>query len=150
MRDMLGDARDAIDMLSNDRTVGLYHLYARLHASLTPYLAAAAGSAHRNGLPVARPLFVDYPAYPDAWKLPDEYQLGDDLVVAPVVNDRQRSQRVWIPPGSWIDPWTDLPVKGPRWVTLAAPPERIPLLVRNHAAWATAFLAVLADRPNQP
>jgi alpha-D-xyloside xylohydrolase len=129
LRDMLGDAQRPVDALTDHQTLALFATYARLHTAIEPYLYEQAIVAHQTGLPIIRPLFLDNPT-PATYRIDDEYLLGPDLLVAPVTRPGQTHRRVYLPSGTWIDHWTKTVHNGPAWVSLRAPLNQIPLLVR--------------------
>jgi alpha-glucosidase (family GH31 glycosyl hydrolase) len=43
----------------------------------------------------------------------DEFLLGDNILVAPVVHQGQRARDIYLPPGTWRDHRTDQVVAGP-------------------------------------
>lgn len=51
--------------------------------------------------------------------------------MAPVLGRGARSRRVWFPPGEWHDWWEGTRYEGPRWATVPAPLERLPLFRRG-------------------
>lgn len=133
MRDMCGAMRDPITLWTDGETLSLFRAYARLHTALVPYLHRSAEVAHARGLPIVRPLFLNYPAETETHGLGDQYLLGDDLLVAPVLRPGERERRCYLPTGAWRDFWTGRVHHGPGWTTVPAPVERIPLFVRDGA-----------------
>jgi alpha-D-xyloside xylohydrolase len=108
----------------------LLHLRERIR----PYLHEQMTLAHRDGLPPMRPLFVDHPDDPGCWAVEDEFLLGPDILVAPVAEAGRRSRPVYLPAGSrWVDVATGAVHEGGTTVELAAPIERIPVLLREGA-----------------
>jgi alpha-glucosidase (family GH31 glycosyl hydrolase) len=107
--------------------------YAELRYRLLPYTYTLAWQAHTRGLPLMRPLVLNYPDDPRAWTLDHEYLWGDDLLVAPVTREGATAWPVYLPRGTWFDFWTGARHDGPRGVTIAAPLDRLPLLVRGGA-----------------
>ena len=107
--------------------------YAELRYRLLPYTYTLAWQAHTLGLPLMRPLVLNYPDDPRTWTLDHEYLWGDDLLVAPVTREGATAWPVYLPRGSWFDFWTGERHEGPRGVTIAAPLDRLPLLVRGGA-----------------
>ncbi len=89
-----------------------------------------------------RALFFEVADDPRIWDFPHQYFLGDDLLVAPVVEPGADSRRIYLPPGEWVDPWTGDELAGPEIVTRPAPLEEIPVYV---AARSASTLAVLFD-----
>ncbi len=141
MRDQLGNmGYGAIYLWSNARTEAAFRFYAQLHQSFFPYLYSAARTAHLTGLPIMRHLFLAYPHDPRVYGLNDEYLLGPDLLVAPVITPASTSRRVYLPAGTWVDYWTGAVATGGRTLSVAAPIDRIPLFVRGGA-----LLPTLAD-----
>ncbi|MDX6348092.1 MAG: alpha-D-xyloside xylohydrolase [Streptomyces sp.] len=112
----------------------------RLRERLRPYLLELSEAAHRTGAPVMRPLFFGFPDDDRAWAVDDEFLLGPDVLVAPVTEAGVRSRAVHLPAGaSWTDTATGELHEGGTTLDLAAPLERIPVLVREGAAVRAAF-----------
>jgi alpha-glucosidase (family GH31 glycosyl hydrolase) len=137
MRDHLGPKRmtnpNAVDMWTNETTVDTWRRFARLHNDLLPYLYAYAAQAHERGVPTMRHMVLRYPDEPDALAQDSQYLLGDELLVAPVVEEGATTRRVWFPPGTWIGFWDDRRYEGPGYQEVPAPLETIPLFVRGGA-----------------
>jgi alpha-glucosidase len=107
--------------------------YTELRYRLLPYTYTLAWQAHTQGLPLMRPLVLNYPDDPRTWTLDHQYLWGDDLLVAPVTREGASAWPVYLPRGSWFDFWTGERHEGPRGVTVEAPLDRLPLLVRGGA-----------------
>lgn len=105
-----------------------------LRERLRPYLSGLMRVAHESGIPPMRPLFVDFPADATAWRVDDEFLLGPDVLVAPVLFPGATSREVYLPAGAdWTDAWTGSPYAGGATITAAAPPDRIPVFLRAGA-----------------
>ncbi|HEY2593469.1 MAG TPA: hypothetical protein VGK33_06190, partial [Chloroflexota bacterium] len=115
--------------------------WARLHTQLSPYLLRAAREYVDTGMPLVRHMSLVAPECTRS----DQYLLGPDLLVAPVLEPGARERVVELPPGRWVDLWrsavydqssggisTREPrvLPGPAVITLPAPLDEIPLLVR--------------------
>lgn len=108
--------------------------YLRLRERLRPYLTRQMDLAHETGLPPMRPLVVDFPDDPDVADLADQFLCGADLLVAPVLEPGVVERRVRLPRGAeWTDAWTGERHAGGAEIAVAAPLERIPLLLRDDA-----------------
>jgi alpha-glucosidase len=105
----------------------------RLRYRLLPYLYAAFVRAAETGEPVQRPLVFDFQDDGTVRDIDDQYLLGPDLLVAPVVQAGMTSRQVYLPAGSWYDWHTGELVGGSRFVVASTPMERIPLYVRGGA-----------------
>ncbi len=77
-----------------------YKVYADLHMQLNPLLWTLANIAHADGTPVNRPCKF---MFPDASCDDFMFFLGDDLLVAPVVEEGATTREVVLPPGDWLD-----------------------------------------------
>jgi alpha-glucosidase len=100
---------------------------------LLPLLYALFAEAHRTGSPVMRPLFWRYQNDPVAVACADQFLLGDDLLVAPVLRAGAVARSVYLPNDVWFDFWTGERFEGGDHVLADAPLERIPLFVRAGA-----------------
>ena len=93
----------------------------KLHTALLPYLRKCVEQNSLNGLPVMRPLFFEAPEEDLAYSRDlYSYMLGDDLLVAPVVQPGRDDRGLWLPQGSWRHLWSGEVFSGGR-VTVSAP-----------------------------
>jgi alpha-D-xyloside xylohydrolase len=105
-----------------------YRQYTRLHLRLFPYLWSYANRLLIDGRPLQRALGL---AHPELGVHPDDvYLLGDELLVAPVVERDARERLVPLPEGTWVHWFTGRTVRGAGQVTQAAPLGSLPLYLR--------------------
>ena len=114
-----------------------------LKYALMPYVYAQAKDCSERGLPMLRPLFLEYPDDPTSWLVEDEYLFGRDLLVAPLFEETTR-RRVYLPPGQWVDYQTGASYDG-GWHEIAAGEIPIVLLARVGAAIPRAAVAQSTD-----
>ena len=99
---------------------------------LIPYFYDLMWRAHRDYAPIIRPTFHDFPEDERCYAENDDMLLGENLLVAAVVEPGQRARSVYLPAGSgWYDFWTGDYYQGARDVVLPAPWDRPPLLARE-------------------
>ena len=104
--------------------------FLRLRQALIPYTYTLAAQAHDTGLPITRPLYLDYPGTAAAYTNPGEYLYGSDMLVAPVTAPGDVADTtVWFPPGRWVDYFTGATFTGPLTTTVASPLDRMPVFV---------------------
>ena len=109
-----------------------------VHDALTPYLRAAMEENETRGLPVMRPLFFAEDV-PEAWRRENySYLLGEELLVAPVVEPGAQTRTLWLPKGSWVHLWTGETYGGGS-VSVKAPIGQPPVFFRAYGAWASFF-----------
>ena len=105
--------------------------FLRLREALLPYTYTLAAQAHDDGLPMAQPLYLDYPEQAAAYSHPGEYLYGSQVLVAPVTAPGSVADTtVWIPPGRWVDYFTGATFTGPTTTTVSVPLNRMPVFVR--------------------
>jgi alpha-D-xyloside xylohydrolase len=113
-----------------EQAVTIVRDFARLRYSLLPYFYALAHEASQTGVPVVRPLFLEFPDDPSAYQAHLEYMLGPYLLVAPVFSEEGHCH-LYLPPGQWYDFWSNQRVDGPAHRQMEVPLERMPLFVRG-------------------
>jgi 1,3-alpha-isomaltosidase len=111
-----------------------YRRFARLRERLLGYLEAQAAVSVETLRPLMRPLAFEWPTDDGAWAHPFQYLLGEDLLVAPVVEPGVQSWPVYLPAGQWVDAWSGITHAGATTIERAVPLEIIPVYVRA-AAW---------------
>ncbi len=107
----------------------------RARAELLPYLYTGARQASDSGRALVRPLSWLAPEDDSAYLARDQYLLGDDLLVAPILEPASprtgvAARDVWLPAGEWIERTTGETVAGPRWTTRLAGLATVPQFVR--------------------
>lgn len=109
----------------------------RLRYRLMPYLAHLSWRAHAAHEPIIKPLSYGFPDDPAAWDEHTDFLLGDELLVASVVEEGEREHDVYLPEGGlgWFEFDGDGTHLAPgQRVRLDAPLEKLPLLVRAGGA----------------
>jgi alpha-glucosidase (family GH31 glycosyl hydrolase) len=87
-----------------------------------------------QGKPLMRALFLEVENDEQIWNFPEEYFLGNDLLVAPITAAGRTKLPVYLPSGEWIDPWTGDRFSGPLVVERHAGLDTIPVFVRAGSA----------------
>ncbi|HEX4605627.1 MAG TPA: DUF5110 domain-containing protein, partial [Candidatus Angelobacter sp.] len=108
--------------------------YIELRYRLLPYIYTAVEETTRTGLPLMRPLFLEYPSLPPAIGGGlDEFLFGRDMLVAPKVHDGPDSYEVVLPTAGWFDYWTGQRVDGTQPLRVNPALDTIPVYVRAGA-----------------
>ncbi|MER7518389.1 alpha-xylosidase [Streptomyces sp. NPDC126499] len=124
-----------------EEAVEVARRFTELKHRLMPYLYAAAVEAHTTGVPVLRPMLLEFPDDPACRTLDRQYMLGPDLLVAPVFT-ADGEVEVYLPAGEWtrlltVDAVGDTPgetVTGPGWRREVHGLDSLPLYVRPGTA----------------
>jgi alpha-glucosidase len=109
-----------------------------LRYRLLPYLWSLFERANQHQEPIIRPTFYDFPDDAQCLQDCDEFMLGRELLVAPVVEPGATTRRLYLPalPGGarWFDFETGHTFASGQWHEVAAPLDRLPLFAREGAA----------------
>ncbi|XP_078039738.1 uncharacterized protein LOC144471509 isoform X1 [Augochlora pura] len=84
--------------------------------TVTPLLKKYAKETLETGLPIIRPLWMLDPADPACHVVIDEFSVGEELIVAPVIYSGSRQREVYLPAGVWRDGIDGSLRKGSRWI----------------------------------
>jgi hypothetical protein len=95
-----------------------------LRQKFAPKFAALAKKAGEDGEPILRSLEYNYPGQGYAAVI-DQFMMGEDLLVAPVLKKGASSRSIVLPPGRWLadDGKT---YAGPTEITVKTPLSRLP------------------------
>jgi alpha-glucosidase (family GH31 glycosyl hydrolase) len=109
-----------------------YAFYARLRMNLIPYLFGLGHEAARSGLPLMRALALEFPDDQVAAAVDDQFLLGPDLLVAPVLEPGLVERRVYLPEGDWHELWSGSAIAS-GWTAVPTPAGELPVYLRGGA-----------------
>jgi alpha-glucosidase (family GH31 glycosyl hydrolase) len=116
----------------DDETVRLAREASQLHVRFAPLILALAHQAPKTGEPILAPLWYHAPTDPATHPITDQYMLGPDVVVAPVLQRGATTRDLYLPEGKWRDVATGSVVDGRRWLRgYQAPLAVLPVFVRS-------------------
>jgi myogenesis-regulating glycosidase len=105
---------------------------AQLHLTFAPLIHRLAQASSREGEPIIASLVYHYPQDQELFSITDEFMLGSDVVVAPVVIKGAIQRDVYLPAGRWTDYKTKVVQEGGRWLRdYPAPLDTLPIFVRE-------------------
>ncbi|WP_369375572.1 TIM-barrel domain-containing protein [Promicromonospora sp. Populi] len=117
-----------------DEVYSVLERYVHLRETLRDYVREVMRAAHTDGQPVMRGLFHDFPDDARAWDVDDQFLLGPDILVAPVLTAGARERDVYLPAGArWTDAATGEVYDGGTTVRAAAPLDVVPVFLRDGA-----------------
>lgn len=106
--------------------------YLFIRENLRPYVRQCMKDASETGAPVMRPLFYDFPEDKASWQVEDSYMFGPDLLVSPVMEAGAVTREIYLPAGAvWTDAYTGEIYEGGQKVTVPAPLDIIPVMIRD-------------------
>jgi alpha-D-xyloside xylohydrolase len=112
----------------------------KLRENLRPYIRKQMQITHERGLPVMRPLFVDFPNDARCEEITDQYLFGSEMMVAPVLYAGATKRSVYFPNSTeWIDAWSGKVFSGGGEELVNAPIDRIPVFLKAGADLRSIF-----------
>jgi alpha-glucosidase len=108
-----------------------------LRYRLMPYLWACVQASCQEHVPIIRPTFFNFPDDESCFEDCDDFMLGQDLLVAPVVEEGARHRSIYLPKLphglKWLDFYTRTAYESGMTHRLEAPLSQLPILVRQGA-----------------
>ncbi len=105
--------------------------YIEARYQLLPYIYTSIEESSRTGVPLMRPLFMEFPEEASLAGNSDEFMLGSDLLVAPALREARGSYEIVLPAGTWYDYWTGERLEGGRNLTVRSELDQLPVYVRG-------------------
>ena len=107
--------------------------YVELRYELIPYFYDLFHEHLSTGLPVMRPLVLEYEKDVNTHNMNDEFMIGSELLVAPVIEQGATKRLVYLPEGEWFDYWTKEHIAGGQYIIRDAPLDTCPVYVKAGA-----------------
>lgn len=96
-----------------------------------PHLYNLFAEASRKGLPIMRPLFMEYPFDKNTYNLSDQFMIGDNVICAPVLQPSQTHRSIYLPEGKWVNYWTGEILEGQKYHLIEAELDILPLFIKS-------------------
>ena len=113
-----------------DEALKIFRKFTELRYSLLPYIYSLAKKACDEGIPIARPLIMEFQDDPTVRNIGNEYMLGNSLLIIPVLSGNDRVE-YYLPRCKWLDVWRGEILGGGRWIREKVPRDRIPIYLRE-------------------
>ena len=110
----------------------------RLRHALIPYIYSMAWKMHKENEAFIRPMYYDHPDEENAYRFPDQYWFGSELIAAPVIKPAdpatgKATQEVWLPQGDWYSFFTGEHFEGGKIHTVRSSLQEIPVFAKAGA-----------------
>ena len=113
-----------------DEAYRIMKKYLDLRLSMKDYIAGLMEDAAKNGSPLIRTMFYEFPEDPKCWELPEQYMFGPDYLVAPILTAGATERTLYLPAGKWKNIENGDIVERGDFVTVPAPLDVIPVFKR--------------------
>ena len=127
-----GNQEYKVPWMYGEEAVEVTRQFTKLKLCLMPYLYAAAVHACKKGVPMMRPMFLEFPSDRTCEYLDQQYMLGSSLLSAPIFNSVGLAS-YYVPSGKWTNILTGIQVTGPAWVEENHDYFTFPLLARENS-----------------
>ncbi|WP_415298519.1 glycoside hydrolase family 31 protein [Clostridium perfringens] len=121
-----------------------------LRYELLPYIYDLYYISHKEGLPIFRPMIMEYEKDMNLLNMREQFMLGENVIVAPVLYEGERSKTVYLPKGSWFNYFTMEKLQGGKWYKLPCELDEILVFVKEGAIIPTynKKFRNVKERPN--
>jgi len=123
-----GNSSYRVPWLFDEEAVDVLRHFAKLKQKLMPYMTAVAQEAGTKGLPMLRPMVLEFPEDRNCRYLDRQYMLGAELLVAPIFNPDGKAS-YYLPEGEWKHLLDGRILNGGRWVEERYDYMSLPLFV---------------------
>lgn len=127
-----GSSSYRVPWLFDEEACDVLRKFVKLKCRLMPYLYRQAVAAHENGIPVMRPMFMEFPGDRACEALDRQYMLGDSLLVAPVFKETGDVE-YYLPDGKWVNLLSEKVMEGGSWKKETFDYFGLPVLVRENS-----------------
>ncbi|WP_414164841.1 alpha-xylosidase [Superficieibacter sp. BNK-5] len=115
------------------QAVDIVRRYSQLRYRWLPYLLALGCEAQDKGLPLMRHLALEFADDPFVHAIDDQFMLGENIMVVPVLEPGQRQRRVYLPAGRWYSLHEKRWFDGQRVLSVDITLDDIPIYIREGA-----------------
>ena len=102
-----------------------------LRYELLPYIYDLYYISHKEGLPIFRPMIMEYEKDMNLLNIREQFMLGENMLVAPVLYEGERSKTIYLPKGSWFNYFTMEKLQGGKWYKLPCELDEILVFVKE-------------------
>ncbi|MEJ8302456.1 alpha-xylosidase [Saccharibacillus sacchari] len=119
-----------VPWLFDEEAVDVLRKFTKLKNSLMPYLFNQAAESAERGIPMMRPMFLEFPEDHTCAPLDLQYMFGDSILVAPIFNE-QGDVTYYLPAGKWTGLLDGQVKEGGRWYSENYDFMSLPVFVRE-------------------
>ena len=127
-----GSTSYRVPWLFDEEACDVLRKFVNLKCSLMPYWYAQAVQTHNTGVPMMRPMFMEFPGNRACETLDKQYMMGDSLLVAPVFKESGLVE-YYVPEGNWVNLLNNQLVTGGKWHKEVHGFDSLPLLVKPNS-----------------
>lgn len=128
--------------------IAIYKMYANLRMQLIPYLSLQATKAINEYKPLMRALFIEHTEDEQSYICDDQYYLGDNFLVAPIIEENKKNRNVYFPAGQFTNFFTLETINGNSVQNIEMKNEYFPLFLKYNTITVMNIKSELANDMN--
>ena len=133
-----------VPWLFDEEACDVVKYFVNLKCRLMPYLYGQAAYSHETGIPMMRPMVLEFPEEPGMKDLDMQYMLGDSILAAPIFREDGVGE-YYLPEGQWTHLISGEAREGGRWYRESYDYFSLPVFVRNNTLLAMGSNDQLPD-----
>ncbi len=127
-----GNSEYKVPWMYGEEAVEVARTFSKLKNTLMPYLYRNAVESSHTGVPMMRPMVLEFHEDEACHTLDRQYMFGDSLLVAPIFNDKG-TVKYYAPRGKWTNFLTNEVVDGEKWHTEEHGYMTLPLMAKENS-----------------
>lgn len=127
-----GNTEYKVPWIYDEEAVDVTRAFTKLKNSLMPYLYRNACESAQTGVPMMRPMVLEFLDDETCHYLDRQYMFGDSLLVAPIFNEKGLV-KYYLPKGKWTNFLTNEVADGEKWHTEEHGYMTLPLMARENS-----------------
>ncbi len=124
-----GSSSYRVPWLIDEEAVGVLQFFTKFKGKLMPYIFYQAAKTSKTGIPVMRPMFMDFNNEIPALTADRQYMFGDSLLCAPVLSENSEAE-FYVPEGTWTDLITGKQYTGGKYHRVSCSYYEMPVLCK--------------------
>jgi len=133
-----------VPWLFDEEACDVVRYFVHVKCRLMPYLYRQAVLSHETGIPMMRPMVLEFPEEPGMKDLDMQYMMGDSLLVAPIFREDGVGE-YYLPQGRWTHLLSGEEREGGRWYRETYDYFSLPVFVRDNTLMAVGGNEKLPD-----
>lgn len=121
---------------SDKETVEFFARFGRIHFAMKNYFQYLVQEAHEKGYPVIRPLYLHNSSDQNTYHIKDQFLVGQDMLVLPVLESGVETVEGYFPTGRWEHLWSNEVLKGGRRHKVDAPIGKPAVYIKEGGKWS--------------
>ncbi len=113
-----------------EEAVKIFKQYDQLRYRLIPYLYTQGWEMYQTGVPIMRALVLENQTDINTYNLTDQYLLGSDILVCPVVTKGAQTRSLYLPEGQWYSHWDGKVYDGKQYIHVVTPLDQMPIFYK--------------------